>query len=184
MSATISLDTLNAMSDEAFVEVLADIFEHSPWVAERAAPARPFKSLTSLHKAMVVALSDASDREQLTLIRAHPDLAGKAALAGDLTDASTEEQASVGLDSLSGEEMKRFTSLNDAYQHKFGFPFIIAVKNHNKDSILAAFETRLEHDPDTEKGEALRQISEIARIRLEGLLHHHDESDGAPKKSD
>lgn len=174
MSDSISLDTLNSLPDKAFINRLCDIFEHSPWVAERVAHLRPFRSVSRLHSAMVSAMSDASDREKMELIRAHPDLAGKAALAGNLTQASTEEQASAGLDSLSTEEMERFTTLNDAYQSRFGFPFIIAVKNHNKNSILEAFEARLKNDQAAERRMALQQISEIARIRLDAFLRHSE----------
>lgn len=166
------ISELNALSDAEFVDALKDIFEHSPWVAERVAALRNFKSVRSLHSAMVEAVSMASEREQLKLIKAHPDLAGKAALAGDLTESSTSEQAGAGLDRLSDVEYKRFHQLNDAYKSKFGFPFILAVKGHDKDSILKAFETRLKNDDNSEKDEALRQIGEIARFRLEALLSH------------
>lgn len=166
----ITLDELNDLSAIEFVDKLKDIFEHSPWVAENVADNRPFKSLRSLHSGMVQAVGDASQRKQIDLICAHPDLAGKAALAGELTDSSTSEQAGAGLDSLSSEEYARFHELNDAYKSKFGFPFILAVKGHNKKSILRAFETRLENDADQEQIEALRQIGEIGRFRLEALL--------------
>lgn len=166
------ISELNALSDAEFVDALKDIFEHSPWVAERVADLRNFKSVRSLHSAMVEAVSMASERKQLALIKAHPDLAGKAALAGDLTDSSTSEQAGAGLDRLSDAEYKSFHQLNDAYKSKFGFPFILAVKGHDKHSILKAFEARLKNDDDSEKEEALRQIGEIARFRLEALLSH------------
>lgn len=166
----ISLGDLDDMSTEEFVEQLKDIFEHSPWVAESVADKRPFKSLRTLHSTMVQAVADASKRKQIDLICAHPDLAGKAALAGELTESSTSEQAGAGLDSLSSEEYAEFHKLNDAYKSKFGFPFILAVKGHDKASILQAFRTRLEHDADQEKIEALRQIGEIGRFRLEALL--------------
>ena len=139
-------------------------------MAESVANKRPFKSLRTLHSTMVQAVADASKRKQIDLICAHPDLAGKAALAGELTESSTSEQAGAGLDSLSSEEYAEFHKLNDAYKSKFGFPFILAVKGHDKASILQAFRTRLEHDADQEKIEALRQIGEIGRFRLEALL--------------
>ena len=166
------ISELNELSDSEFVENLKDIFEHSPWVAERVAHLRNFKSVRSLHSAMVEAVDAATEREKLALIKAHPDLAGKAALAGNLTQSSTNEQAGAGLDTLSDGEYAKFHELNNAYKSKFGFPFILAVKGHDKHSILAAFEKRLKHDEDSERGEALKQIGEIARFRLEALLAH------------
>ncbi len=168
----ISLSTLNDMTDDEFVGTLKDIFEHSPWVAETVRDKRPFKSVRSLHSAMVAAVADASQRAQKDLICAHPDLAGKAALAGDLTESSTSEQAGAGLDTLSADEFTAFHKLNDGYRSKFGFPFILAVKGHDKQSILKAFQTRLENDLKQEQIEALRQIAEIGRFRLEALLKH------------
>ena len=169
-----AFEVLNSSTDEEFVETLKDIFEHSPWVAVRVVDMRPFKSVRSLHGKMLEQVSLASRREQLDLIRAHPDLAGKAALAGDLTDASTSEQAGAGLDTLTKDELAQFHTLNDAYQSRFGFPFILAVKGHDKHSILAAFEARIENDADQERIEALKQIGEIARIRLEAMFLQDD----------
>lgn len=168
----IALSKLNDMSNDEFVATLKDIFEHSPWVAEDVCDQRPFKSLRSLHSAMVQAVADASQRAQIDLICAHPDLAGKAALAGDLTESSTSEQAGAGLDTLSAQEYEQFHELNNAYKSKFGFPFILAVKGHDKHSILKAFQKRLNNDADQEQIEALRQIGEIGRFRLEALLTH------------
>ena len=168
----IALSKLNEMSNDEFVATLKDIFEHSPWVAEDVVEQRPFKSVRSLHSAMVQAVADASKRSQIELICAHPELAGKAALAGELTDSSTAEQAGAGLDTLSKEEFEQFHELNDSYKTKFGFPFILAVKGHDKHSILKAFQSRLDNDADQEKIEALRQIGEIGRFRLEALLTH------------
>ena len=170
----LTLTRLNEMSGADFVATLKDIFEHSPWVAERVVESRKFSSIRRLHSEMADRVAKATDREQLELIRAHPDLAGKAALAGELTEASTSEQAGAGLDTLTQEEYEKFHSLNDRYKSRFGFPFILAVKGHDKHSILKAFETRLDNSPDEEKGEALRQIAEIARFRLEALLTHED----------
>lgn len=166
----ISIEQLNQSDDAQFVETLKDIFEHSPWVAERASPARPYTSIRKLHSHMVAMVAQASMREQLDLIRAHPDLAGKAALAGELTESSTSEQAGAGLDTLTDDEFERFHALNNAYKAKFGFPFILAVKGHDKHSILASFDTRLKNDETDERTEALKQIGEIARFRLEALI--------------
>lgn len=180
MTEHIDFEDLNTMSSLEFIDVLADIFEHSPWVAERVVDRRPFTSVRSLHQAMTEEVSLASEREQRALIRAHPDLAGKAALEDSLTEASTGEQQGAGLDRLSDEELARITALNADYKSRFGFPFILAVKGHDKHSILATFEKRLENDEDAEQREGLRQISEIARLRLNAMLHHDNgEDDGA-----
>jgi len=145
-----------------FIDRYGMLFEHSRWVAERAAQRLPFPNL---HAGLMKVVTDASPEEQLSLIRAHPELAGKAAV--DLTPASATEQASAGLDRLTQEEFDRFHALNAAYREKFGFPFIICVRLTDKAGILAAMETRLGNDRDTEIAEALRQIGEIVRLRLE-----------------
>lgn len=164
------LSTLNVMSLEPFVKTLGGIFEHSPWIAERAWHKRPFASVTAFHQTMCDVVRDASEEKQLELIRAHPDLAGKAALAGDLTDSSKREQAGAGLDRLSAEEYQHFHALNDAYKAKFNFPFILAVKGHTKESILQSFEERLPNSLEAEKARALEEIYKIAGFRLEALL--------------
>ena len=164
------LSELNNAPIETFVETLSTIFEHSPWFAVKAVNSRPFETVEKLHLAMCDAVDAAPDEHRLALIKAHPDLAGKAALSGELTDESTKEQAGAGLDRTSKDEFETFHSLNDAYQSKFGFPFIIAVKGHNKTSILQAFRTRLENDEAQEKAEALKQIYRIAQFRLEDLI--------------
>jgi len=140
------------------------LFEHSPWVEERA-DARP--SSGSRHADLVAAMYDASEQEQLALIRAHPELAGKAAIDRTLTDASTAEQASAGLDRLTPEEFDRFHALNAAYRARFGFPFIICVRLTDKAGILDAMERRLANERETEIATALEQIGEIVRLRLE-----------------
>ena len=167
---TVSLNTLNTADQTTFVKSLADIFEHSPWVAERSYEGRPFASLDDLHRTMVKVVAEADEKEQLRLIRAHPDLAGKAALAGEVTEHSRQEQAGAGLDQLNDAEFERFTLLNDAYQAKFNFPFILAVKGHTATSILLSFEERLGNDKSEEKKRALAEIAKIARFRLEALL--------------
>tara|TARA_Y100000815_G_scaffold181594_1_gene165552 strand:- start:47042 stop:47554 length:513 start_codon:yes stop_codon:yes gene_type:complete len=167
---TVTLAELNACSDSQFVETLGAIFEHSPWVADAVTDQRPFTSISALHGAMVTAIDEAGRDAQLTLIRAHPDLAGKAALAGELTAESTSEQKGAGLDRLTADEFQRFHALNDAYKARFGFPFILAVRGHDKHSILAAFERRLDHDLDGEIAEALAQIARIGEFRLNDLI--------------
>ncbi len=167
---SVTLAELNQMNEADFVNVLGGIFEHSPWVAQEVAAQRPFASLADLHSAMVGVVKRAGEKRKVALIRAHPDLAGKAALAGELTANSKEEQAGASLDRLSEEEYRRFHALNTAYKETFGFPFIIAVKGHTKESILSAFEARLSNDLETEQKRALAEIARIARFRLDALV--------------
>jgi 2-oxo-4-hydroxy-4-carboxy-5-ureidoimidazoline decarboxylase len=166
----LSVDTLNAMNLSDFENALGGIFEHSPWVALGAYASKPFGSLEQLQAAMVTAVEEASEEKKLELIRAHPDLAGKAAISGAVTNHSKSEQAGAGLDKLSTAEYKRFHELNNAYKAKFGFPFILAVKGHSKHTILESFEKRLSHKPDVERKTALAQTYKIAWFRLEALL--------------
>jgi len=170
LSAGLGIDALNAMDRAAFTQALGALYEHSPWVAARAWEARPFADREVLHAAMIAALESASPEARLALIRAHPELAGKAALAGDLTDASRQEQASAGLGALSAEEFARFHALNDAYRARFGFPFIICVRLTDKAGILLAMRDRLENTMEAEIAEAIRQIGLIGRLRLEDAV--------------
>ena len=165
-----NLDALNTAAPRDVVAALGGIYEHSPWVAEAVASRRPFASVDALANAMAQAVAQAGAEAQMALIRAHPQLAGRAAIAGELTDASAREQRGAGLDQCSADDYARLTRLNGAYQEKFGFPFILAVKGHTRDSILADMATRLRNDPAAERAEALRQIDRIARFRLEALL--------------
>ncbi|WP_323784020.1 allantoinase PuuE [Thalassovita sp.] len=156
-----------------FVALYGGVFEHSPWIAERAhglelGPAHD--SAAGLHNALCRMFRSASDDERLGVLTAHPDLAGKLAAAKRLTAESTSEQASAGLDELTDAERARFTELNDAYVAKHGFPFIIAVRDHDKAGILAAFERRLGNPTEVELGEACKQVERIARLRLEDML--------------
>ena len=164
------LAAFNEASREEFVAALGPVFEHSPWIAGEAWAARPFASVEEVFEAMTAAIAAAEDDMKLALIRAHPDLAGKAARAGALTEHSTREQQGAGLDRLSDEEFERFHRLNAAYRERFGFPFIVAVRLHTKDSILDAFEQRLANDAPAEMEEALRNIGLIGRFRLLDLL--------------
>jgi 2-oxo-4-hydroxy-4-carboxy-5-ureidoimidazoline decarboxylase len=163
---SIPLDSLNAMDAAAFAAAVAETFELAPWVAEAAAAKRPFATVTALHEAMFAAVRAARRDTQLAFLRNHPDLAGKAAIAGKITADSKSEQASAGLDSLSREEFTRLHSLNDAYKAKFGFPFMICVRRHTRDSILAQFERRLPRDVETEFAAALQEVFYITRLRL------------------
>ncbi len=163
----------SAMDKARFVEAFGGIYEHSPWIAERAhglelGPAHD--SAVGLANALARVFRSASRDERLGVLRAHPDLAGKLAAARRLTAESTMEQASAGLDALTDTERARFQELNAAYMDKHGFPFIIAVRDHDKPGIMAAFERRLANDSDTEFAEACRQVERIAALRLQEVL--------------
>jgi 2-oxo-4-hydroxy-4-carboxy-5-ureidoimidazoline decarboxylase len=168
--SALTVADVNRMSAQDFRQALGGVFEHSPWIAERAWWARPFVSVQALHAAMRGVVRDASREEQLALLRAHPDLAGRAARAGDLTAASRAEQSSAGLDRLTDAEYERFSCLNAAYRAKFGFPFIIAVRKHDTPAILAAFERRLGNTLETEIEAALAQVFDITWLRLDALV--------------
>jgi len=170
-----TLQHLNTCDTATFVDQLHGIYEHSPWIPERAAAQRPFASLAALKLALQDAVVQASEAEQLSLLRAHPELAGKAAIAGELTAESTGEQAASGLDRCSPEEFALLHRLNAAYNDKFGFPFILAVKGPTgkgltRQAIIATFERRLKNRRQDELQEALRQVHRIAEIRLNALL--------------
>jgi OHCU decarboxylase len=161
------------MTRDEFVARFGGVFEHSPFVAERAFDAgRIREPLTAdgVHTALVAAFRAAGGEERLGVLRAHPDLAGRLAIAGELTEDSRKEQAGAGLDRLTPKEHARFTELNAAYVEKFGFPFIIAVKGLNKDDILAAFETRIGNDREREFSTAAAQVEKIALLRLQSML--------------
>lgn len=166
MTKEFSLHALNTMSAEEFTSALGAIFEHSPWVAERAAAQRPFHDVSELHAAMADVVRSASDTERLRLIRAHPELAGKAAVRGELTDESTREQKGAGLNQCTPEEFARMQDLNQRYNEKFGFPFVIAVKGHDRQSILRHFAARLENAREAEANECIEQIIRIGAFRL------------------
>jgi 2-oxo-4-hydroxy-4-carboxy-5-ureidoimidazoline decarboxylase len=152
-----------ALSDAAFIARYGALFEHSPWVVERAAARRPF---ADLHAGLMQVVADATPVERLALIRAHPELAGKAAIDRTLTFASTAEQASAGLDRMTEAEYTRFNDLNAAYRARFDFPFIICVRLTDKAGILAAMERRLANEREVELATAIGEIAEIVRLRL------------------
>lgn len=168
--AALPLAEINRMSAQDFRRALGGVFEHSPWIAERAWAARPFATREALHAGMVRAMREASREEQLALLRAHPDLADRAARAQALSADSRAEQSSAGLDRLTDAEYERFGRLNARYRERFGFPFIIAVRNHDKASILDAFERRLQNTVDLEVESALAEVSDITRLRLAALV--------------
>jgi OHCU decarboxylase len=183
-----TLDEVNALDQSAFVAALGGVFENSPWIAAAAWSRRPFASIDALHAALVAAMFDAPEDMQLGLIRAHPELAGKAAVRGDLTVDSRSEQSAAGLTRCSPEEFARLQELNAAYNGKFGFPFIIAVKGLHRRAIIERFAKRLERNRDVEFGEALAQIARIGRLRLEKMLGERgkrgEEPDLAPTRPD
>jgi len=161
-----TIDQLNLLDQESFVAALGWIFEHSPWVAERAFHARPFANLDALHAVMREQVERATVAERLALLQAHPDLGARARLSR----ASTAEQAGVGLDSLTPSELDQLHRLNAAYRGRFGFPFLLAVKGSTKHDILLALQARMGASPEDEFREALRQVYRIARFRLEDIV--------------
>lgn len=167
-----SMATVNHLSEAAFGDRFGGVFERSPSFAKRAYPSRPWSSLADLHAAMCAAVRAASSEEQLALIRAHPDLVGRAALAGTLTRESTVEQRAAGLDpgALSPDEVARFADGNAAYRAKFGFPFVICARDNQKQAILAGLAARLENDHGRELTTALGEIERIAWHRLVDLV--------------
>ena len=166
----ISLGELNALPVEQFVALLGAIFEHSPWVAERAAGARPFGSRAELLDEMRAVVQRASAEEQLGLIRAHPQLGARGRTRAQLTEASASEQRRAGLDACTDEEFARLMQLNATYVAKFSFPFILAVRGHTPESILAALQSRLNNDAAAERQAALTQIGLIGGYRLEDVV--------------
>lgn len=164
------VSALNALDAAAFEAHLGHVCEHAPWVARRAAARRPFATRHDVHAALLAVIAEASEAEQLGLLRNHPELAGKAAIAGDLTADSKKEQAGAGLDRLTPAEYERFHELNRAYTTKFGFPFILAVKGRTRHEILASFAARLDNDRDTEFRTALDQVGRIIGFRLADIV--------------
>jgi 2-oxo-4-hydroxy-4-carboxy-5-ureidoimidazoline decarboxylase len=162
----ITLAEVNALSHDEFVAALGPLFEGSPWIAAATWPARPFAGIGQLHQALCATMYAAPIDRQVALIQAHPDLAGKAAIAGALTAESAREQSSAGLSRLAPEQFATFTQLNQAYRVKFGFPFVICAREHSATSILEHFAARLENPRAQEIATALGEIAKIARLRL------------------
>ncbi|MBC8161456.1 MAG: 2-oxo-4-hydroxy-4-carboxy-5-ureidoimidazoline decarboxylase [Roseiflexaceae bacterium] len=166
----ITIDTINTFDQAGFVAALGHLFEGSPWIAEQAWPQRPFADAAQLHAALCATVAQAPAARKIALIQAHPDLAGKAAMAGALSPESTSEQASARLDRLSPDEYAAFTRLNSSYRAQFGFPFVICVREHTSASILANFAQRLQHGREQEIDTALDEIAKIARLRLHDVV--------------
>ncbi len=169
-----TLSELNACSKDDFVAALANIFEHSPWIAEQTASMRPFAGVNQLFDAMKAAVDRAPSELRLALIKAHPDLADKTQRAAGLTAESSAEQNSVGLDRLSDAEYVAFERVNNAYRSKFGFPYIVCVRRHTKDSILRDFERRLPNDARTETQKSIEEICRIAALRVDQFVLSDD----------
>ena len=169
-TSSLSLAELGGLDERRFVAALGALFEHSPWVAEAAWRRRPFGSVDELHAALEAAMREASRERQLELIRAHPELAGREADERTLTRESTHEQASAGLDRLTADELEALRRLNRSYRERFGFPLIVCVREHTKESIIAWGAARLEHSREQEIEIALGEIAKIARLRLADLL--------------
>src|ERR1700727_1674498 len=168
------LEELNACTQADFVAALANIFEYSPWVAEQAFASRPFAGVNALFAAMKTAVEHAPEALRLALIEAHPDLADKTKRADELTAESSAEQNSVGLDRVADAEYATFERVNNAYRAKFGFPYIVCVRRHTKDSILRDFERRLPNDVATETATSIAEICRIAALRLDQLVVSDD----------
>ena len=165
-----SLAGLNELSQGDFIRLIGPVFEHSPWIAELTWAKRPFESVAALHRALCETVLAADESKKLALIRAHPDLAGRAARAGTLTPASAREQAIGGLDRLSAEEAALFDKYNREYRERFGFPFVVCARQNKKEAILAGFERRLTHSREQEIEAALAEIFKIADLRLRDLI--------------
>jgi len=168
--AGISLRELNELDRDGFMARLGAIYEHSPWVAAGAWPERPFESVETLWYAMQSAVEAATRTKQLGLIRAHPELAGRLAVAGQLTEASRREQAGAGLDRCTPEEFTRLQELNAAYRDRFDLPFVVAVRGLTRGDIIARLAQRLVNSPDEELATCLHEIGRIARFRLQDLV--------------
>ncbi len=169
-TSQITLQEINTFDQDSFVTALSSLFQGPPWIVAQAWHARPFESLTQLHQTLCVVMYNAPVEQQVALLQAHPDLAGRAALAGTLSPTSASEQASAGLDRLSPEEIATFTQLNQAYRDRFGFPFVICARENKKESILAGFATRLQNSRSQEIEIALGEVAKICWFRLRDLV--------------
>ena len=170
VSPHLELSRLNASTQAEFTQALGAIFEHSPWIPNRAWAARPFASIAALHSAMVAVLNSASYEEKLALICAHPELAGKQAQEGTLTTESKSEQRGAGLDQCTAQELETLRGLNKAYREKFGFPFVVAVKGLTRDDILGLIAQRIKNPKEDEFNRCLSEITKIALFRLQAQV--------------
>lgn len=166
----ITLTEMNTLEQEAFVQALGGLFEGPPWIVASAWSRRPFASVEEFYNALCSIMYEAAPGQKEALLNAHPDLVGRAALAGTLSPASTGEQAAAGLDRLTSEEIAAFQCYNQAYRARFGFPFVICARENKKDSILAGFQARLEHTREEEIDLALAEVAKICALRLADLV--------------
>lgn len=168
-----TLQQINQFTPAEFSAAFGAVYEHSPWIAERAfalKPAGGFASRAAVHAALVATVQSASGDEKLALLNAHPELAGKEAAAGTLTSESTREQAAAGLSAMTAEDVTQLRELNARYREKFGFPFIIAARNNTQGAIFGAIKSRLLNTRDMEFNNNLMQVGEIARLRLLDII--------------
>lgn len=165
-----TLQEINALSHDDFVQALSSIFEGPPWIVAEAWSSRPFLSLDHLHASLCAVMYAAPTEQQVALIRSHPDLVGRAALAGTLSPSSTSEQSAAGLDRLTAAEIATFSHYNQAYRERFGFPFVICARENKKESILAGFEQRLHNSRSQEITLALGEVAKICLLRLRDLI--------------
>ncbi len=170
MKQRYTLSEINSLSHEEFVRLLGGVFEHSPWIAQVVSTHGPFASVEELHRCLCDVVREATSEQKLALICSHPDLVGRAALAGGLTEASTNEQESAGLSKLSPAEIATFQKNNEAYRTRFGFPFVICALLNKKAAILAGFDNRLKNDRAQEIQTALEEIFKIAELRIRDLV--------------
>lgn len=166
----IGLQEINALDKDTFIRTLADLFEGSPWIVTQAWSARPFTSKEQFYQTLCAIMYQAPVEQQIALLRTHPDLVGRAALAGTLSPASTNEQTAAGLDRLTAEEIATFQRLNQAYRDRFDFPFVICARENKKESILDGFGLRLQHTHQQEIEIALGEVAKICALRLHDLL--------------
>jgi 2-oxo-4-hydroxy-4-carboxy-5-ureidoimidazoline decarboxylase len=164
--AELTLEEANQLDEDAFVDRFGSVYETSPWVAERSWSAQPFSSVGDLQETFESTVEEASEERTRELLKAHPDLGEQT----EMTDASEQEQASAGLDQLTPEQYEAFQRLNDRYQEKFGFPFIMSVSDESPETIRSAMEERVEHTTDEEFRTALDEVHEIARLRLDDMV--------------
>jgi OHCU decarboxylase len=169
-SGRLGIHDAATLGHDAFVARFGGVFEDSPWIAEAAWARGPFGTVDDLHRAMVSVVEEADRGVRLALIRAHPELAGKAAIAGELTPESSREQAAAGLDALTPEQHRDLLALTAAYRERFSFPFVVCAREHTADSIIAAARARLDQDTDAEERTALAEIAKIAALRLQDLV--------------
>ena len=170
MTTRSSLEHLNTCPSEAFCAALADIWEHAPWVAQGVAHQRPFATVDALHTAMVGVVAALDEPARVAFYAGHPELAGEDARRGTMTDASVAEQGTLALARLDADEAERWSALNQAYRARFGFPFILCIRRHTRESALQAFEQRLAHDRASELATTLGEIAAITRLRLDRLV--------------